>query len=334
MRSDALAILTALAILAASRGALGYCRTLSCSVPGFDPSEDGECAPPDLAVLCGQQTPPVVTPVPLWWRNACVGYDIQQDASIQVPYATAAQVAAQSFSKWTETLCPVASSWGRVSIDVRDLGPVSCDKVQYNMNQGNQHLIVFRDNGATDFDTNNTLGLTTVTFDPTTGEIYDADMEINSSVTLAVSDPVPPDGYDFQSIVTHEAGHFLGLAHSVETTATMYAQYVPGSTSKRILSADDMAGICAIYAPGGTRSVDPSVDASGSVEEDACDPTPRHGFQSECAQPESASCSASPEDLSSPSVPLVLGAAATLSAVGAFRRTNRRASARAGAATV
>jgi hypothetical protein len=334
MRRDAPAILTALAIVLASRGAHGYCRTLSCSVPGFDPSEDGTCAPPDLVQVCSAQNPPVVMPVPLWWRNACVGYDIQQDASIQIPYDTAAQVAAQSFSKWTETLCPVGASWGRVSIDVRDLGPVSCDKVQYSMNQGNQHVIVFRDDGAPDFDMNNTLGLTTVTFDPTTGEIYDADMEINSSVTLAVSDPVPPDGYDLQSIITHEAGHFLGLAHSVEFTATMYAQYVPGSTSKRILTADDMAGICAIYLPGGTRAVDPSVDASGQVAEDACNPTPRHGFQSQCAQPESASCSTSPEDLSSPSVPLVLGAAATLGSVGAFRRTSRRASARDGTATV
>jgi MYXO-CTERM domain-containing protein len=325
MFRETLAIPSFVAILVAARSAGGYCRTSTCALPAdYSPSVEGECYPADFVATCQDQTTPV-TPVPLWWRNACVSYDIQQNASVQVPYDTAALLAAEAFSKWTATICQTAGGWGRVSIDARDLGPVSCDQVQYNSDQGNQHVIIFRDDGSSDFDTINTLGLTTVTFDPTTGEIYDADMEINSSVTLAISDPVPSDGYDFQSIITHEAGHFLGLAHSVATDTTMYAIYSPGSTSKRILTADDMAGICAIYPPGGTRSVDPSVDPSGQVAQDFCDPTPRHGFQSQCSQPVSASCSASPVEPSSPP-PVAIGAAALVGAAGAFRRWHHRRS--------
>jgi hypothetical protein len=48
----------------------------------------------------------------------------------------------------------------------------------------------------------------------------------------------------------------------------MYGSYSPSDTSKRTLSADDIAGICAIYPAGEDRG--------------ACDPTPRHGFSSDC----------------------------------------------------
>ena len=119
-------------------------------------------------------------------------------------------------------------------------------------------------------------------------------MEINTAQqTLTLTDPIPPDGYDFQSIVTHETGHFLGMAHSQDDHATMFAEYTRGATSMRNLSADDVAGICAIYPANDTRSVPTSVAASGSVAADACDPTPRHGFSTTCA-PTPNQCAVSP----------------------------------------
>jgi hypothetical protein len=134
---------------------------------------------------------------------------------------------------------------------------------------------------------NNTLALTTVTFNPDTGEIYDADMEINTyQQRVTVTDPVPSDGYDFASIVTHETGHFLGLAHSGDLHATMFAHYQPGSTAMRNLTADDVAGICTVYRPNGQRTV-----AGGdTVPEDACDPTPRHGYTSVCTPSQKKGC--------------------------------------------
>ena len=55
-------------------------------------------------------------------------------------------------------------------------------------------------------------------------------MEINTSKNTIVASATPPTGaYDFDSIVTHEAGHFLGLAHTSVETAVMYAYYKPGS---------------------------------------------------------------------------------------------------------
>jgi hypothetical protein len=314
------------AALAIARDAQAFCRTVSCPLPAdFSPSEEGTCLPADFAEQCAALDPPVTTIVPLWWRNACTSYDIQQDASVQVPYATADKIAAEAFSRWTGTMCAEGSSFARVSIDVRDLGPVSCDLVQYNTNQGNQHVIVFRDSGYAG-NASNTLGLTTITYDADTGEILDADMEINSGpdVQLATSDPIPSGAYDLQSIITHEAGHFLGMAHSTSVSATMYAFYVAGTSTKRILSADDMAGICSIYPPNGSRAVAPSVAASGFVNDDACDPTPANGFQSQCATPVHTSCGAAggkdpPASPGTP-MPLVFALASALAAAGAYRR--------------
>jgi hypothetical protein len=272
-----------------------FCRTTACPLPaGFSPTPD-TCAPPDFAQSCASLSPPA-KPLPIWWRNACVSYDLTRSGTRQIAYDTVSKIVAGAFAKWTGTTCPTdGSGQSRASIDVRDLGAVDCDRVQYNSDQGNQHVIIFDDDVWPHNDANNTLGLTTVTFDPETGEIYDADMEINATVPLSVGDPVPPSGYDLDSIVTHEAGHFLGMAHSGDDRATMFAHYAPGSSTMRVLTGDDVQGICTIYPPGGTRAVDPSVPGSskGRLTETTCDPTPRHGFSTECATSPSKACVAS-----------------------------------------
>jgi len=213
-----LPILSLLVVLASEGGAYAFCRTTTVSVPAeFQPSVNA----------CWSKGNP------LFWKNACVGYSINKDASRQVSFDDASQTITRAFTKWTSASCATdGTSQSRASIDVRDIGPVECGVVQYNQDFGNQHVIVFRDDTWPHNDVNNTLALTTVTFNPDTGEIYDADMEINTfQQKVTLTDPVPLDGYDFASIVTHETGHFLGLAHSGDSHATMFASYKPGSTS-------------------------------------------------------------------------------------------------------
>ena len=54
--------------------------------------------------------------------------------------------------------------------------------------------------------------------------------------------------FDIQALTTHEGGHNLGLGHSDDTNAVMYAYY-PGGTRWRTLTTDDINGICALYPP-------------------------------------------------------------------------------------
>jgi MYXO-CTERM domain-containing protein len=120
-----------------------------------------------------------------------------------------------------------------------------------------------------------TLALTTVTYDTRSGEILDADIE----VVGWDGEPGPTAGQahgwyytcgpgspplttcrnygdadcaymDLQSVITHEAGHVLGLNHTSVRTATMFASAGLGETIKRTLAPDDVDGICSVYPAG------------------------------------------------------------------------------------
>ena len=254
-----------IALLAVPGDAHAFCRTTTTPVPAdYSPSRG-----------CFTQG------LPLFWKGQCIGYSPNSAASVHIPLATATSIIDESFAAWNAVKCGSSS----VGITTSDLGVVECAEVRYNTNGPNQNVIIFRDTTWPYSDPNNTLGLTTVTFNADTGEIYDADMELNATgKNLSTSDTVPANGFDLLSVITHEAGHFLGLAHATDATATMFASYKPGTTSLRTLSADDIAGICEIYPSTETRNVAACVSPMGVIASDACDATPRHGFGSMCAE--------------------------------------------------
>ena len=83
------------------------------------------------------------------------------------------------------------------------------------------------------------------------GEIIDADMELNSDRYAFSVTEDPEEGLvDVRNTVTHEAGHVLGLAHSIEAESTMDADADLAETLKRTLHPDDIEGLCAAYPPG------------------------------------------------------------------------------------
>jgi uncharacterized protein (TIGR03382 family) len=119
------------------------------------------------------------------------------------------------------------------------------------------------------------IATTTTTSVTATGQILDADIELNDpgfAFTTSDGPPCAPTGprvgcvaYDVQNTVTHEAGHTMGLGHSTDPNATMYAFAPNGDTSKRILHPDDVKGICEIYPKDGPTSVSPGVTPPGSA---------------------------------------------------------------------
>jgi len=256
----------------------GFCRTMTGREAG-DPSGTNRCAgwnEREQQACCPYGKP-------LYWKNACMGYSLQKDASRQVSLADAESVFSRAFETWTKTTCS-ADAASRVSIQASYLGPVECGTVGYNSDGANQNVIVFRDTAWDHMDATNTLGLTTVRYNPDSGEIYDADMEINAyqSRPLSIANAVAPGAVDLLSIATHEVGHVLGFAHSAEAGATMFASYQ--GVTMRDLSSDDTTGICGVYKPDQTR-----MTAAGPLPADACDPTPRHGYTSACVSPSSSS---------------------------------------------
>lgn len=299
------AFVAALAAWAALPSAAhAFCRTMTeRAPPDFDAVANGGCFDQGF---------------PLFWRNSCLGYSLQQSGSRKISYEDATNLISTAFTRWTGATCPTnGTGRSRASIDVRDLGPVECSKVEYKSGAPNQNVIVFRDDSWPHG--NQVLGLTTVSYDRVTGEIYAADMEINTldMQPLALRDPVASNAYDFLSVVTHEAGHFLGIGHSDRPEATMFARYDPGSTKMRALADDDVQAICTVYRPDGDRAV-----LDGKVTQaPQCDPTPRGGFASTCSQPQS--CNVGPRSAGGTSSGVA--ALATLALLAARRRGHRPA---------
>ncbi len=324
---------------AAASSEAGYCRTTTCAPPPEYPA-GGLCEPAGWPQQCAAQR---FRDVPLWWRSQCVGYSLQKSAGTRVSYEDASRAVHSAFAAWTNATCPTNGIGpSQVSIDSRDLGAVVCDENGYNRAAPNQNVISFRDQswphrkaeedaGVLAPDGKSpTIALTTVTFDPATGEIYDVDMEINSADHAIVikrdGDPVDGDTFDLQAVLTHEVGHFLGLAHTPNKAAVLYKSDEGNDVRKRALAQADIAGICAVYPPGDTRRVSTMVDPSGTVPATACDPTPRHGFSGECRHDTAASgCNASPFGPGSSSGRAALSLLALAALI--WRRSSREAAA-------
>ncbi len=248
--------------------AAAYCRTTTCNA-----AEDGPCGPRGGCMDKGE---------PLFWPDLCVTFGVHADGSTKraIPYPRAEEVARAAFQEWISADCGDGLT---PSIGVVPRGQVYCDLLEFNHSGSesenapgpNANLIVFRDDSWPYNDTATTIALTTITFATKTGEILDADIEVNSAdIEISTSDDVVTS--DLQSILTHEVGHFFGLAHSSESRASMFANYDKGDKSFRSLSQDDTNGICSIY-PGISE---PITDCTGEE--------PRNGFSRYCGTPDEA----------------------------------------------
>jgi hypothetical protein len=123
-------------------------------------------------------------------------------------------------------------------------------------------------------DSDGIIALTTTSFNAKTGEIVDADIEMNGAQFVFstvdapfCSTPFPRPANcvatDVRNVMTHEVGHLLGLDHSPYPSATMYWQADNLELNKRSLDSDDILGICFLFPPGKTASQCSQSERSG-----------------------------------------------------------------------
>jgi Matrixin len=247
----------------APRSALGFCRTTTCNPQ----REQDHCQPNQQG--CATRGEPV------FWSDACVTFAVQERGSPRrgISAYDTDLVMGAAFSAWLGAECP---GGGHPSLGVVPLGGASCDQVEFNGPEGgrpltpNANLVIYRD-GAWPYQQEEfVIARTSITFDPLTGVIFDADIELNSfDNEFSISDTRVSN--DLQSVLTHEVGHFLGLDHTLVPNATMLADYELSNLGTRTLSNDDRAGICTIYEP----LPDGELVCPGSTG-------PHHGYSREC----------------------------------------------------
>jgi MYXO-CTERM domain-containing protein len=239
------------AVTAYAGPAAAYCRTTTASIPqGYDPTHSG----------C------ITEGMPIAWPSMPVTYEVNQAASKQISLADAQSIFDAAFASWAAVTCdaPEGGTGGtggaagggeHPALSFDGLAPIDTpydhcpDDAQAcaQAEAAGPHQIIFRDDAWPYDDVANTIALTTVTYGQDDGYIFSANMEINSHQFHFSTSATPPAGYvSLGAVARHEAGHFIGLAHSQLDTAAMFAFYEPGMTG---LTPDDVDGVCAVYPP-------------------------------------------------------------------------------------
>lgn len=267
-----LGVMALAALLATSADASAFCRSTTCrSTASKECATDENSCPTDGAKLL--------------WPSSCISYAMNVNGTQDLdPIETRATIR-RCFQAWAEVPCP---SGGNASMTFEEREPAACKKSQYNKDGANLNVVLFQDDDWNYRGIDGTLAKTSVTYNDQTGEIYDADIEVNAANnTVTISNDPKIIDYDLQAVLTHEVGHFIGIAHSPDPSAVMFASYAPGSISQRVLTPDDVGAVCEIYPP-----------KSGVV----CNSTPRGGYSATCPDaPKSTGCMVAATSSPSPS---------------------------------
>ena len=268
-RRALVAALASLAISASASPAAAWCQMVSGNIR---PSVEEPC------VLAANHD----GIHPLAWRRRCTSISVSEALPpTDLTIDEVRGVLETSFATWTTVDCGGAPT----GLDVDVLTETNlCTEAVHNTNGRNVHSILFVQEGWSSDRAHDprAYAVTYVWHDPNSGEIYDADIEINESrgtYTVCPDEGCTDGRIDFPNVITHELGHYFGIAHTPDDPfATMYASAPAGETLKRTLTTDDTTALCTMYPPGALP--------------EACDPSPRGGLDLTCAPPGNCGCRA------------------------------------------
>ncbi|HZS41623.1 MAG TPA: hypothetical protein VFF06_32560 [Polyangia bacterium] len=222
---------------------------------------------------------------PVAWLESCVTVAPDKRGSVDVPIDLVEETLARAAQNWTEHTgaCGYLALSTAPATAVLDVAADGQNAVVFRHDVWARPGGMPHDPGA--------IGLTTVFFVDTPGRlgdasILDADVELNGVNFTFTTDPASATARpgtiiaDLENTLTHELGHVQGLAHNCWdhltdappldnlgnpipdcnstlpasiTGATMYPYArMPGETSKRNLTNDDVQGVCDVYPPTGT----------------------------------------------------------------------------------
>jgi len=229
----------ALALFLTSGPAAAFCRATTCEPKETCQHDDQECVREGL---------------PLFWPGGRLAVSVSAAGSVDgITGEQTEEIARMAFSAWQAATCADGLHPGLRLQFVGQRQTTKADRTDH------LNLITFVDSNWQDPEA---VAITTVTFDTGSGRILDSDTRINAAQYCIIGDPAQLDtavcdplaGGDFThpvdllGVLTHEAGHQLGLDHTLSPGATMAtAPTEYRYQDLRNLEPDDEAGICAIY---------------------------------------------------------------------------------------
>lgn len=255
-------LLAALAITTWTATGSAFCRTTTVRPP---PEAEG-------ALECWNQG------LPLYHPAMCLPYRLQNRESNVIPRAVLSDRLARAFATWTAPnpkCTPGISAIELAGVDDQEI-------VGYNTGERGRNVVgvapTWKYQGGSE-----TLALATLTFNADSGEVFDVDLEVNGTIPWSFSEtpPTVEGQHDLQTVLTHEVGHVLGIAHASDPTATMFNFYTPGTTELRTLEADDQNAVCAIYPSRVERST-----GRGPIAATACNLAPGDPSGAPCGDPD------------------------------------------------
>lgn len=242
----------AFAVLLLAPSAQAYQHNYTC-----EPDGSRACQP-------GQTGRPVV------WDYSCVTFYLDRRGSTDFAAGPDGKVSPRleqlvrrSFQAWNQPSCS--------KMELIYGGTIDPDADRGDWDRRNK--VVFKNEGWSE-NSATTFATTIVNYNPQTGQISRANIEVNDQFyTFSASGAPGPNEADLQNTLTHEAGHFLGMGHSDVAAATMFGAASLREIKKRTLHRDDIEGLCAYYGPdeygagcggGDSPALDPEDDGSES----------------------------------------------------------------------
>ncbi len=174
----------------------------------------------------------------LFWADSCLTMYINERGSKDVPDESEFEEIKSSFETWSAVSCS--------SFLVQFAGMTNLEITGHLKEDPSINMVTFREK-KWPYSTH-PVAFTAVTYDVNSGQIFDADIEMNGEDYFFTTRPEEESWkIDIQNTITHEMGHVLGIDHSKSAEATMFDHAGPGDVNKRTLEEDDIEAVCTLY---------------------------------------------------------------------------------------
>ncbi|MFO0740499.1 MAG: matrixin family metalloprotease [Labilithrix sp.] len=233
--------------LLAAETSFAFCRQTTCA--------EGE--------TCDRNTKPdcVHDGIAVRWNTTTLPYRIYAKGSSKLDDDEMKKAVRAAFDAWQTVDC----DRGRTSLRFVEGEPITKDKpLGLSADEAEDagvepYGIYFRDKKWTHDGSDDVLAATGLAFGLNRGIVSYADIEVNTfGGDFTMDDDQSAKAVDLQAVLTHEVGHYLGLAHSLDPDSIMAPRYCTseercetnGVVGKRALGEDDIAAVCAFFPPG------------------------------------------------------------------------------------